>query len=80
MVDSKKREKQMLQDRYWAKKRIARFEKKIRVRERKPKFAEKKAKADDRPLLEKLEAVPLEKRGTRSRQKRDEISNLLFMK
>lgn len=77
MVDSEKRKKQILQDRYWAKKRIARLEKKIRVRER-LKFVEKKAKADDRPLLGKLEAATLGKH-VRSRQKRDEISNLLFM-
>ena len=77
MIDSKKRQKQILQDRYWAQKRIARLEKKIRVRER-MKFKEQKAKDDDRPLLEQLEAATNGKR-TRSRQKRDEIENLLFM-
>ena len=78
MIDSEKRKKQILQDRYWAQKRIARLEKKIRLRER-LKFKEKKAKDDDRPLLEKLEAATLGKRETRSRQKRDEISKLLFI-
>ena len=77
MSDSEKRKKQILQDRYWAKQRIARLEKKIRVRE-KLKFAEKKAKDDDRPLMEQLETATLGKQA-RSRQKRDEISNLLFL-
>lgn len=77
MVDSEKRKKQILQDRYWAKQRIARLEKKIRLRE-KLKFAEKKVKDDNRPLLEKLKAATLGKRA-RSRQKRDEISDMLFI-
>ena len=75
-VDTKK-QKQILQDRYWAKQRIARLEKKIRIRE-KLKFKEKKAQEDTRPLLEQLEAATLGKRA-KSRQKRDEISNLLFL-
>lgn len=77
MTVSKKRQKQILQDRYWAKQRIARIERMIQIRER-MKFAEKKSKTDGRPLLEKLQAATIEKQ-VRSRQKRDEISNLLFM-
>lgn len=76
-MQGSQKQKLILQDRYWAKQRIARLEKKIRVRE-KLKFAEKKAKDDDRSLLERLEATTIGKRA-RSRQKRDEISDMLFM-
>lgn len=65
------------QDRFWAKQHIARIEKLIRVRE-KFKFAEKKAKTDDRPLLEQLESATVGVRAKR-RKTRDEISDMLFL-
>jgi len=75
---TQRKAKQIQQDRYWAKQRIARIEKRIRTRE-KLKFAEKKAKTDDRPLLEQLEAKTAGKRA-RKRHKRDTFAEMLFLK
>jgi len=78
MNQTKQRQAKVVQqDRFFAKQNIKRIEKRIRIRE-KLKFAEKKRQNDDRPLLERLEAVTADK-VAKNRKRRDEISDMLFL-